>query len=276
MTRLFLKYLVAAIAALSAAATLATALFNLQCITSYWVYGAIGVVVVLVLSIWYACWQIKSKKEIVLNLSSDMKLTISEGDLFTKKGVICIPFNEYFDTHVGDGVIRADSVHGIFINTVFKDRVQELETRIREQLPVRGGKKHARRIEGCPTKRYELGTCADIQEGDNIYVLVALTHFDDNDTASVSRAEYTEVINKLLKHLKEIAEDRPVYMPLMGSGLSRMGRTSQRILLHLVDTMDFNDTCVIPGGVHVLIKSLKKQEVNLSTLEYNIKNGIIE
>ena len=45
-----------------------------------------------------------------------MKLTIKQGDLFVCNGVVLIPVNEYFDTHVGDGVINENSIHGLFIN----------------------------------------------------------------------------------------------------------------------------------------------------------------
>lgn len=274
MARLFFKYFIAAIAALSAAATLATALFDLNFITSNWVFGAIGALAVIVLGVWYACWQTKSKKEIVLDLASELKLTISEGDLFEKKGIICIPFNEYFDTHVGDNVIAENSVHGQFITKYYKDRIGELQQKIDEGLAHKQCKTHARRLDCCPNKQYDLGTYVDVRDGENTYVLFALTHFDDHDMANVGRTEYTRVVNTLMEHLNEIAADKPVYMPLFGVKYSRMRRTSQRILLQLVNTIDFNDTCTIPGGVHIVVDSLDKLNVNLTTLEHVIKNGI--
>lgn len=274
MSRLYWKHFSVAIAALSAAATLVTVLFKLEYIKQNWIFGAIGSVIVLGISIWYACWQTWSKKTVVLDLSSELKLTISEGDLFEQKGVICIPVNEYFDTHVGDGVIDEDSVHGIFINRFFKDRIPELEEKIRTRLPASNFEVHKRRLADCPQKKYELGTCVDFREGENTYVLFALTHFDDNDKANVGRAEYSKVVGKLMCHLNNMVEGRPVYMPLFGTKLSRMRRTPQRILLHLVDTIDFDDVCTIAGGMNIVIKSLKDVNVNLTTLEYIVKNGI--
>ena len=103
-----------------------------------------------------------------------------------------------------------------------------------------------------------------------------MTHFDDNDKANVSRAEYAVVVDKLMQHVSNLAEGKPVFMPLFGTGLSRMRRTSQRILFHLVDTLDFNDACTIPGGVNIIIKSLKDVNVNLTSLEYVVKHGITE
>ena len=77
-------------------------------------------------------------------------------------------------------------------------------------------------------------------------------------------------------HLSKVSESKTVYMPLFGTGLARMHRTHQRILTHLVDLLDFNDQCSIPGGTHIVIKSLDDAEVNLSALEEIIKKGIIE
>lgn len=274
MARDFVKHFAAAIAALSAAATLLTALFKFDCLKENWFYGVVGAVVVIAVSIMYAWWQTKSKKSITLDLASELKLNISEGDLFEKKGVICIPVNEYFDTHVGDGVVDGESIHGQFINKYFKDRIEDLEAKLRSKLPHNDNADHERRIQGCPTKRYPLGTCVDIREGENTYVLFALTNFDDNDKANVGRLDYTVVVCKLMEHLNTMVEGRPVYMPLFGTRLSRMRRTAQRILLHLVDSLDFNDSCTIPGGVNIVIKSLDKLNVNLTTLEYVVKHGI--
>lgn len=272
----FLKHFSTAIAALSAAATLLTALFKLDCIKENWLYGLIGSLFVVVVSIVYACWQVRTKKRIELNLSSELKVTIQEGDLFAQKGVICIPFNEYFDTHVGDGVVGNDTLHGVFIKKYFGDRVEELDRRIREVLPQDGYEEHQRRVQTCPNKKYPLGTCISLREGENTYVLFALTHFDDHDKANVSRSEFTYVIGELAKYLSDTVEGKTVYMPLFGTGLSRVNRTPQRILLHIVDTLDFNENISILGGINILIKSLRKVEVNLNTVEYIVKQGIIE
>lgn len=274
--RLFFKHLFTAIAALSAAATLITALFNVECVKDSWFYGVIGLLIVCAASIFYARWQTRSTKKISLNLSSELKLDIEEGDLFSKKGVVCIPVNEYFDTHVGNGVIQEDSIHGMFINRYFKDRIDELKTKIEAGLSSQPCDTHKRRLNTCPNKKYPLGTCVDIRDGENTYVLFALTHFNDADKASVGRAEYSEVLRKLMKHLSDIAESRPVFMPLFGTGLSRLRRTPQRILYHLVDELDFDDVSRLPGGLNIVIKSLPEMEVNLTMMEYVVNEGIAE
>lgn len=272
--KLFWTHFIAAIAALSSVATLLTILFDFEWLQESWFYGVCGLIGVLVISLCYACWQIKSKKCIVLDLSSNLKLTISEGDIFDKKGVICIPFNEYFDTHVGDGVVGENTIHGLFIDKYFRDRIPELVDKISKGLEGTAYEETARRLKDCPTKRYPIGTIVDVRDGENLYVLFVLTHFDENDNAIVSRIEYIEVINKLMQHLSQIAESRPVYIPLIGAGLSRLQRTPERILYQLINMMDFDNSIMILGGVNIIIKSLKDTNVNLTILEDIIKKGI--
>ena len=275
MNRLFLKHFIAAIGTSAALATLISVSFDIDRVKGCIYCGLLIIILIVFASYLYACWQTKSKSDITLDLSAELKLTISEGDLFEQKGVICVPVNEYFDTHVGDGVVNEESTHGIFINKYFKDRIPELSERITKLLiDINPIDEQTRRLEGCPAKRYPLGTCIHFREGENTYVLFALTHFDKNDSANVSRAEYTEVTRKLMQYLNPIVEGKPVYMPLYGTKFSRMRRTSQRILLHMVGSLDFDDTATIPGGVHVIIKSLDKLNVNLTTLEHVVKTGI--
>lgn len=274
MKRSFLAHFLAAIASLAALATLITVLFDVDCIKECWAYGTFWAILVVLISFGYACWQTRSKKKISLDMSSELKLTISEGDLFEKKGIICIPVNEYFDTHVGDNVVNENSIHGQFITKYYKDRLDELQQKINTGLANKKCAEHPRRLGFCPDKRYDLGTCVDVRDGENTYVLFALTHFNDQDVANVGRTEYSQVVNLLMEHLSVMAEAKPVYMPLFGTKYSRMRRTSQRILLQLVNTIDFNDTCTIPGGVHIVIDSHDKLDVNLTLLEHVITNGI--
>jgi hypothetical protein len=65
-------------------------------------------------------------------------------------------------------------------------------------------------------------------------------------------------------------------MPLIGAGLTRISRTPQRILIHLVDILDFEDRYSIPGGVNILIKSLNSVNVNLNTVEDVVKKGVLQ
>ena len=222
----------------------------------------------------YACLMTSRKSKITFKFNPQFILTIEEGDLFDKKGIIVIPVNEYFDTHIGDGIISSNSIHGKFVNSIFKDRIDELNTIITDALKNRPCEYNASRQKGNKQK-YELGTCIDVKEGDNIYVLVALTHFDKDNHAYLERKDFPIVFDKLIFHLNDISMqvEKSIYMPLMGTGLSRLKRSPQRILNFLVDAIDFKysgDT--FPYGFFVEIYDVN--QVNLNQLENHFENDL--
>ena len=74
------------------------------------------------------------KKKINIRITEIFQLTVEEANLFDQKGVMVIPVNDYFDTHVGDGIIDPKSVHGQFINKLFNNRLDELDQKIANSL----------------------------------------------------------------------------------------------------------------------------------------------
>lgn len=220
----------------------------------------------------YACFMTQTKTKVSFQFNSHFKLTVEEGDLFEKKGVVVIPVNEYFDTHVGDGIISPKSVHGKWINKYFYSKVADLDILIGnklvgkpfEQVPPRDKAKD---------KKYKLGTCVDISIGDSTYVLIALTHFDRYNHAFLDRKDYPVVFDLLISHLQHMQIEQPIYMPLMGTGLSRLKRSPQRILNFLIDAIDFKySDFSFPQGMNIEIYEI--DTVNLNDLESYVENGI--
>ena len=276
----FFAHFVAMLPALSSVATLITFATGIQgSITSLWLSVAIGGGILLLCTL-YATIQTWHKKKIELNITSNLKLTIRQADLLSQKGIIVIGFNEYFDTHLGDGIVSPKSLHGIFINKYYKDHIADLDKDIKSSLEQQGinpvKKNCPRRNAAGKTDKYELGTCALVYDGGKKYVLVALTHFDDNDKANLSREEFNIVLSKLMKFLSEIAESNEVHMPILGTGLARLNRSESRILHFIIDSLDFLHAKPILGGLFIDILSLKSTKINLNAIENHFKKGIKE
>lgn len=273
-TREFSKNFVAALAALSSCATLlgltllkGSFIENLQ--TSS---GIIIFLSIILLCVYYACIMSNKKSAVSFQLNQQFKLTIEKGDLFSKKGIIVIPVNEYFDTHVGDGIVSPSTVHGMFINRYFADNIAELENQIQRELENKESKEHINRPIGREEK-YELGTCINIKLNGNTYVLLALTHFDKDNHAYVDKREFPVILDKLFEHLRPLSVESPVYMPLIGTGLSRLKRPHQRVLNFIVDAIDFKYSDKdFPKGINIEIYSL--DEVNLNKLESHFENDL--
>lgn len=264
MIKKFGSYMLEAIAAASAFFTIISVLFDIT-------FTCIGAVVTLSaiigIAVGYACDQTRSKKKVILHMQPQLTLTIEQGDLFKQRGIILIPVNDYFDTHVGDGVISEKTIHGLFINTYFKDRIEELDSKIEKALQGESVIETNKQRKLGKQKRYKLGTCATIRDGENAYVLFAFTRFDENNIASIERDEYAVVINDVFKYLESMCEYRQVFIPLMGTGLSRINLPAQQVLHYLVDTIQFMPSTKIPAGVHMEIKSLSGSNVSLNMIE---------
>lgn len=271
-----------ALAALSSFATLITFCCGWSVNSnSPWYYFAIVSGVVLGIAIIYAILLSIPKKKINLAISpGKLDIAIQQADLFEQKGIIVIGVNEYFDTHVGNGVVSPKSLHGLFINRYFHDRTDELYKKVIDSLSEQGidpiEKDCKRRTDHGKTAKYPIGTCAKIRDGVNTYVLVALSHFDSNDKAHLERTEYNTVIGNLMNFLANNAEANEVHMPILGSGLTRLDRTPKRILYYMIDAIDFQYTPTLVGGLHIDIISLKKAGINLNYVESTFKNGIIQ
>lgn len=272
--RNFLQQFTIALAAISSGVTCVAFLYqsNVNCVLNTPDKKVVVLVAIVILCCLYSCFMNHRKSRLAFNVNENFRLVIEKGDIFKKKGVIVVPVNEYFDTHVGDGIISPKSVHGKWINRFYGDRISELDTLIEQKLksaPVMGTEARNK----AKSNRYELGTCIDIDLDGNTYVLIALTHFDEHNHANVSRTEYAGVFDKLMHHLQCMQTESPIYIPLMGTGLSRLGRSPQRILNFLVDAIDFKySDMTFPNGFNIEIFDMAF--VNLTDLDSYIKNGI--
>lgn len=280
--KIFLTHFMTVLAALSSIATLISFCFgwNVKANSPWYCYVVIFVVV-FGFAFVYAFLLTQSPKRINLAIApGKLNITIQQADLFLQKGIIVIGVNEYFDTHVGHGVVSSDSFHGIFINKYFHDRADELYQKITDSLLDQGivpiEKDCSRKTEYGRKKKYPIGSCAKIRDGENTYVLVALSHFDDNDKAYLERIEYNTVIGKLMAYLATVAEANEVHMYILGSGLTRLDRTAKRILYYMIDAIDFQHTPTLIGGLHIDILSLKKEGIHLGEVKSTFKNGIIQ
>ena len=79
----------------------------------------------------YTYFQMRSRRELTLEMRPQLKVHIREGNLLKEKGIIVIPVNNYFDTIVDDVIVSRKSVHGQFVNSYLKEHTkQELDDAI--------------------------------------------------------------------------------------------------------------------------------------------------
>lgn len=233
---------------------------------------------IMLISLAYTYFQMRSIRLLTIPMRPHLKVTIKEGDVLKEKGIIVIPVNNFFDTIVDDVIISKKSVNGQFVLQYLAENpdINQLNNFIINKL-----KKQYHRYKTISRSRgntlsWNLGSCVDIEWKDNIYVLFAFTNFDEKNHASISSAQVPNVLSKLMKHLSEIAMDKPVFMPLFGTGLSRLGKSYKRTLLFLFDCIEYMsaESVKIPSGLNIDIKSLKATDVNLDDIKEVLKTTI--
>lgn len=231
----------------------------------------IGAVVIAFSFIYAYCKLFNKKKTLVLEINNRTKLYIRKENLMSVSGMKVIPVNEYFDTHNGDGIINPSSLHGQFLSQ-FDGRIDELKEKIDAQLeyiqPLPSNRKRTM-IPDLPQERYPLGTCIRINDNDNIYMLVAVSRFDENEHVDVAKEEYPEIIRKMYNGIDKLQNGLPVYLPLVGNGISGYQLTEMQILNTIVQMAHNADRLSVTKGIHVCIYNDEQMNcLNLNIIEY--------
>ena len=253
-------------------------IWEVACLILPWLYAPstcckiIVGVFILLLSGLYAWYQILRKpKSLKLEINKRTSLYVKKENLMVVNGVKVIPVNEYFDTHNGDGIINPSSLHGQFLS-LFDGRIEELRQKIEDQLskmqPLPSNRQRSM-VSALPQVRYPLGTCIRITDNDNTYMLVAVTRFDQNEHVDVATEEYPEIIRKMYNGIEHLQDGNPVYLPLIGSGISGYQLTNMQILNTLVQMAHNADHLTVTKGIHICIYDDKQMDsLNLNIIEY--------
>ena len=269
----FWKTLISTLGAVSAVVTLISFVFQVQnpCTLVIVIYFFIVIGGSLLIS-WFLT---RRKNSLKLKLSNTLTVNVNAGDLFdfaSSTNYVVIPVNEYFDTVVNTKIVSPSSLHGQFINKHFEYNHPALHEQIESYLTennVEYIEVSNRPNEGGYNKKYPLGTCVPVQVGQVTYVLVALTHFDDEDHAYVELSEFGRCISSVCRFIAKHAGNKPTYMPLMGMGLSRLNQTGQFILKYTLDTIVGVKELAIPGGLNIVVYPPTAKTLDLNAIKYN-------
>lgn len=189
-----------------------------------------------------------SRKGIKLTIG-DNEVRIKQADIFKQHGLRLIPFNEYFDTQVDDVIIAHNTLNGKFIDEYVED-VNFLQNTISSAPEVKG-------MNSRPTNgkdKFPLGRIIKFGE----YLLLAFTHFDDNHSAYLSHTDYEKCLIKMWQEIDRVYANNPIFIPLLGSGITRFTDTPHKDNLSLAKCL----LCTLKmSGVHL------KQPITLCLTE---------
>lgn len=234
----------------------------------WWVYLLIvlAVFAVLVASICFilACLY---REHIELEINGN-RIEIVEGDLFAQDGKKVIPFNEYFDFDVDDIVISHSSLNGKFIDCHVDDLAElrrGIESEKSSPLPVydRDGR-----------RQYDLGTIKRFGED---YLLLAFSHFDEQNQARLTMAEYERCLMNMWQELCRAYAGRPISLPLLGSGITRFDDVRQKSESELLKCMlcTLRSTgCYFSQPISIVLTSEAMSKVDLYEMKGVSRYGL--
>jgi hypothetical protein len=215
------------------------------------------------LYIWY---QANQSKNINIKIKG-LKVNILYGDLFNTEGLKLIPFNEYFDTLVDNVVIAENSLNGKFIKSNYP-QIDILDNQIQQKLVGKEFETNTNRIIGKQSK-YELGSIVEVE---NNYLLTAFTHFDDQNRAYLTKAEYLLCLDNLWKEINRVYAQRNINIPLLGSGISRIGNdlSLQDYLEQILNSLKLSDIDnTHDTEINIILHESVKENINLFDIKSN-------
>lgn len=232
-----------ALAAVSSFITMLTFLVNwkpeeLSCISQI-----ILSLLILCFIYFYSNWYSRTKKNVTIKLTDNLKININSANLFDSSNFIVIPVNEYFDSIVDDVVISKKSLHGQFIKKVynndFKKAREDFDTHL-NQLSIVPKNERNSSIANLPAKKYPLGTSICIKHEKTQYLLVAFTHFNNDNKAYIEIDEIQTTLVEIIAQIDKFSNSNSISIPVFGTGHSRINISKKRMLQYLLLVLELS------------------------------------
>ena len=162
----------------------------------------------------------------------------------TSKVNLIVPVNSCFDTKIEGSVISTNSLHGQVIKFLYDNNLvsqtdldKKIKSSLREQNissenigndVKKGGKSLGN------YNRYPIGSAAFVDIGNVRYHFIALSIIENNKNAKTSDQDYLIVLNAIVDNCFRNSNGNPIYLPLIGSGLSKLNYNHQQQLEFMV------------------------------------------
>lgn len=251
-----------------------------------WMKLAFLTVSCVLLLIWAFFWTCVLKKEKVIWKNASGRIIIRYSDLlqesFDKKntvqGLYVIPVNSAFDTIVDTDIsscekplVSPNSLHGRWVQEMIDSgsSLLEIDKTISSCLEKQKKKPYKvlsdREKERGKKEIYDLGTVAMVKaDNGNIFCLLAMSDYDENNNAYVSIENLEGVIKSLINFYDQQGQGNKLVVPLMGTNLSRAGLTHEDSLRVIASMFQlYGDK--VHGDVSIIIYKGDKDKVSLGS-----------
>lgn len=206
--------------------------------------------------------------------NGNSSLEIIKGDLFTfalgkrmkKKRIVVIPANTTFTTTVSTNLekdkiqtVSTNTIHGSILTRLKKSGIneEEISQRIYNNLFNHGLINDLNVNISLP-----IGSIAAVDINQVTLYFLAISKFDKYNNAHSSKDELQKAIIKLLHYYDKYGQGYNLYLPLMGTGMSRINLSYQDSLDLITSTLLENKN-LIHGKISIVIQPNVIDTINL-------------
>ena len=232
----------------------------------------------IVISILIACLIARLQKTITVWKKGNASISLQYGDLrkiafpreickfnSDKERIVVISVNTHYDTIVNKRLVSKESIHGQWIGWMKAAGItpEELNCKIydaaKEQKIKSIGDDDSK--DG-NTSVYERGTIIDLTHNNTRFFLLALSEFNTTLNAQTNRDQLIDAIKNLITYYDESGCGQPLYIPLIGTELSRVNITEQESL-ELLTSMFKLYSDKIHGNTSIVVYKKHRNQVSI-------------
>lgn len=206
------------------------------------------------------------------------EISIEYNDLFkiarnvkrSDKYILTIPVNDAFDTIVDENIsdieyplVSPNTLHGLWLKYMnhVGDLDKKIELSLKNIIPMNECT-HQEKMRG-NLKSYSIGTVASVSDFNGVnYYLLAISKFDFHNTAHSSPSNIQLAVNRLIEYYNVHGQGYDLYIPVMGTGLSRSDLTKKEAFQVIKSTLLANQKNIY-GKIHIVIYEKDKNEISI-------------
>ena len=216
----------------------------------------------------------QEKTETVVWTKGNNYIKVIKGDIFSyifgkkasTKRIAVIPVNTSFDVHVSTKLekenrplVSANTLHGEFLLRMYKSGIAEteLKRRITDNLELNEIINEITKTIDTP-----IGSIATLEVGNATVYLLAISKFDQKNNARSSKQDVKTALLKLIDYYDEKGLGYDLYVPLMGTGMSRAKLDHQEAFDLMCNTL-LESGKFVQGKINIVIETEVYEFLNI-------------
>lgn len=191
-------------------------------------------------------------------------IDVKFGDIFSEEGCYVIGVNDFFCGDVRPERVSPKSIHGIVVSRFWGLNELEWTKDCREQL-VKSGYTGDECLPG--EHNFPIGTAIHLNRQQQNFIFTALTDTDESYVMTASVSNLVTAIQAALRTARQKCSDERIIMPLLGSGLARVGLSNPMILeVILAATIEETHRQKVANQITIILPFSEYGHINIEAI----------